>query len=567
MTAHRLTPRTGTSLLAAFVVPAALLLPFAIEIGSAHAQVQAVVGDFSGPGANRIRSQAVRALQDEVDLVSQDDFEAGGPLETDDDYAAAAAQTGVSAIVEGTVSRRGRRWLANVTVRGGDGILITDADFQGRNLTGLGRRIGRSLWRDLGDAIQNAPEPESDEPEDDPIDEGGEDVTVAVMDFDGPGSSRAREAVVGVLEEKSGVSMVSQGDIEDAAADLDVNLEDEDGRADVAAELGINTFVGGQVEREGRNYSLVVSIYNGYDGSLINDATYEGRNATTMLSSVREDMWGDLGGDVRSGEMPDVDDDDDDDDDGGASGPTGPLPSPLSFGVYLRFFNRNLTYNDDINDALREYSLGLGPMIEFDLLWYPAAHFTNSFAANIGLEGSVAFAFAINSKEESGDQEFPTSSTMWSVGARVRLPLGDNEIYARVGYGAHSFRIDAISPTIPKPDVPDVDYGFIRLGAGARFLIADLIVAEPQLAYLILVSTGQFEEDEFFPRSSGGGFEAGLRVGVRLLPWLEAQAGFHWQRYFFSINPEPGDARIAGGAQDQYISGTIGALLRWPESD
>jgi hypothetical protein len=34
------------------------------------------------------------------------------------------------------------------------------------------------------------------------------------------------------------------------------------------------------------------------------------------------------------------------------------------------------------------------------------------------------------------------------------------------------------------------------------------------------------------------------------------------QRYFFSMSPEPGDARIAGGAEDQLLAGTVDITWR-----
>ncbi|MBL9016862.1 MAG: hypothetical protein JNL83_21925, partial [Myxococcales bacterium] len=41
-------------------------------------------------------------------------------------------------------------------------------------------------------------------------------------------------------------------------------------------------------------------------------------------------------------------------------------------------------------------------------------------------------------------------------------------------------------------------------------------------------------------------------------PWLDVQARLDLRRYFFAMNPEPGDPWIAGGATDQYFGGAIG---------
>ena len=46
----------------------------------------------------------------------------------------------------------------------------------------------------------------------------------------------------------------------------------------------------------------------------------------------------------------------------------------------------------------------------------------------------------------------------------------------------------------------------------------------------------------WFPRSSGQGLDVGGYVGWESDLGIGARAGFELQRYFFSMNPEPGDA-------------------------
>jgi hypothetical protein len=77
---------------------------------------------------------------------------------------------------------------------------------------------------------------------------------------------------------------------------------------------------------------------------------------------------------------------------------------------------------------------------------------------------------------------------------------------------------------------------------------------------------GAFETDEWFPQANGAAVEAGAFVGQSLSDAFELHGGLDFVRYFFSLNPEPGDRHIAGGALDQYLSLWAGVLWRWPDA-
>jgi hypothetical protein len=549
---------------------------------SALAQTPTVVLDFEGPGASRIRQMAIRGLQSHVDLTDRDAFNgAAGSMSSDSDYAAGAAAAGVNAIVEGRVERDGRNFVATISVRGGDGAMITEMQAQNRNANRLGNDVRRQIWRDLGDAIENAPppqQPEPDEPDEplDPVSGGGGQGAVVVLAFDGPGADTARDAVIESLE-AAGLD-VSRGDAADASE-----------RVEEARENGARALVGGTVSRSGRSLETTVVVYNGGDGESLGEETFEGRNANAMLDEIRGSLWSNVGSMIERGEVPEGDDEGGGDD----SGPSGPRPYPLIVGAYLRVFNRDFSYNDDLAvlrpgsaEGLREYSLPLGPALELEATWYPLAHFMGGFAANIGIDGTFTYAFGIESSEcrpnrnaqglcegmagtvQRMEIAFPTSSLSYSIGARVRFPVDIVEPYLQVAFGGHSFRIEALNVTEPKPEVPDVDYSFLRLGGGARFQFGPVIV-EPRLAYLLLLGTGQFEEADWFPHSSGGAFEAMLRLGVEIVEFLEVHASFNYQQYGFSMNNEVGDNvdRVAGGALDRYIGGSLGVALKIPGSE
>jgi hypothetical protein len=531
------------------------------------AQVRVVVMDFSGARAAAVRNQAVRGLSDQSEIELVPSSEAGN-LSSAADFASAASNLNVRAFLGGRVVRRGRRYQVTVVARDSTGSEIARKQYRGRNANALGGAVRRGVWDDFGSAILGAPEPAGGGGGGggggDPVDTGGGGSAssigpVAVLEFSGPGAGRARSRVVTALEQ-AGVEVVRGGeDIED--------FDDDDDRKAAAQRLEVAALVGGEVDRDGRTYAVVITVFNGSDGEEIDSAELEGRNANALLSTIESSVYDEIAELLAEGEIPEDDDDDDDDDDDeeGWSGPDGPLPSPLMLIAEFAGFGREFSYTDDLFGALRAYSLGFAPMLGGKLYYFPAAHFTNSFAAHIGLDARIETAFGIKS-QDSAMQEFPT--TMWGFGihARVRIPIETHSISAVFGYGMQSFRIEAISPTIPAPDVPDVDYGFLRIGAEMR-LVFGVVVSELKLSFLPLLGSGQLGSEEWFPRNSGGGLEAGLVLGFLVTDWLEARAGFEYRRFWFSMNPEPGDPNIAGGALDHYFVGNIGLALHWPASD
>jgi hypothetical protein len=74
-----------------------------------------------------------------------------------------------------------------------------------------------------------------------------------------------------------------------------------------------------------------------------------------------------------------------------------------------------------------------------------------------------------------------------------------------------------------------------------------------------MLGAGEIQEDYWFPRSDVGGVEGAAGIGYMVTEEVEVQAGIDVRRYFFTMNPEPGDRWIAGGGADQYLAGSIGA--------
>ena len=127
---------------------------------------KAIVFEFEGRGASRLRKDVVRILRRRgIRSVSQRQVEGavrrtGAPAESVE----VASELKVSVLVEGRVERRGRRHCLNLVVRNAaDGFTLGDADFCSRKLrrisTSIKRRRGRALWNRLGEAFASGDVP------------------------------------------------------------------------------------------------------------------------------------------------------------------------------------------------------------------------------------------------------------------------------------------------------------------------------------------------------------------------------------------------------------------------
>lgn len=408
-----------------------------------------------------------------------------------------------------------------------------------------------------------------------------QDVRGTVLTFEGRYPSQLRNEVVSALSGQ--VDLVPASEFVGAA---NGRLTDAESYARAAAATGVSAILTGDTRRRGRNTETTITLRGG-DGQVIREYAVAHRNPRRLARLLRRQLWSELGSDILSATVPQ---DDARDPEPVRDRPQGrrhleemeeastePRPSPFQLFAGLRFFNRDYSYGEDVTatptgapDGLRAYELPLAPAIDIDFVFYPMALFMDGIAADIGIEGGLFYGLFLDSQEcrqrnattQACERSvnFPTTTSGLHLGARMRFRLDGHEIYGRLGYQSISFRIEALDLDNPAPQVPDVGYDFLRIGAGARLVFAPLVL-EPRAAILVVVGSGQISEDVWFPDSSGFAFEAGLRVGVQVLDWLEVMGAFDFTQVGISLNDGP------GSATDRYISGTLGAQLRVPEED
>jgi len=144
-------------------------------LAQAPGGTRVAVERFRGPQSGALRNALVQNLQDNgVDVIPLDDVRDkarelfGRTRMRDDDYPEVAQALGLTAFIDGRVSRQRRRWGLRVRVRNGaDGMVLGTARWGGRTVGSL-RAIRRNGHRKLDQYLQLASPPAPPEPEQPP---------------------------------------------------------------------------------------------------------------------------------------------------------------------------------------------------------------------------------------------------------------------------------------------------------------------------------------------------------------------------------------------------------------
>lgn len=227
------------------------------------------------------------------------------------------------------------------------------------------------------------------------------------------------------------------------------------------------------------------------------------------------------------------------------------LEAPLWIGLGARFFSRNLYYNDDIFGELSPYNLLMAPSLALQMHWYPGAHFTQGPLAHIGLVAEFSYALGLQSRTPNG-KNLPTDAYQLQAGLRGRLPLGPVSLMLTVGYALQSFRIDTKNPANESGlEIPSVDYHALRIEPRAYWAIHPRVGLFLGAAYRVILAAGEIATEPFFPRLWIGQIDAEAGLDIHILRWLAVRTRFQFNHAFSTMNSQPGDRRVAGGAIDQ----------------
>lgn len=236
------------------------------------------------------------------------------------------------------------------------------------------------------------------------------------------------------------------------------------------------------------------------------------------------------------------------------------LPLPLVFRVGVAVTNRSFAYNDDVFGTLQPYELAAAPVLALGVEWFPGGHVDLGVLSGLSVRAEGEVVLGVETVGSNGSVH-PTE--MWALGGGLRyaLSIDDVQLFVDGGYRAFVFSIHDASELEPRPAVPNVELHAIRAGGGFRWDIGSGLFFTGQAAYLAPLAVGEVTSAEWFPRATVGGFEADIGLGVRV-DEIELRAFFAMRRFFYAMNPEPGDARVAGGAIDQSLSGVLELVWR-----
>lgn len=419
---------------------------------------------------------------------------------------------------------------------------------------------------------------------------------VVVLPFDGPGAARVRAAVVEALDEAGGYELVKEKDATHAAHAVGADLTTEEGRVAVASQLSAAAFIEGEIDKHGSSSRLSLRVYGGSNGALLGETKVRASH-DALARHAKKVLLEDLGSALTRARPPTAKPED-------AREPEAepePTPKParevdteraprvrpdwkaapvetepasesepesersqaLELGASVRLLTRSSSYRDALL-KLGEHSLDPTPALRLEARWYPAAHFTRSYAANLGLDLHGQMMWPVDATRDN--LAFRTNSVAFGIAARLRIPVAEHELGVFAGYGGQSLSIaDAKGQD---PGVPSVAYGFVRLGVDGRFELVPHFSVGVRAAYLVLTGFGELAQAAWFSHVGGGGIEAELSLAYELSPLVTVSAGGGLTRYFMSLNPAPNDpgardhGRVAGGLADQYPYGLVGVTLR-----
>ncbi|MEQ9075823.1 MAG: hypothetical protein RLP09_18345 [Sandaracinaceae bacterium] len=230
-------------------------------------------------------------------------------------------------------------------------------------------------------------------------------------------------------------------------------------------------------------------------------------------------------------------------------------PAPLAFTAGFAVTHRSFTYNDDLFFVLRPYVLPAAPVVRLGVEYFPGVHLDASPLDGLSVVTTADFAVAVHSVADNG-ASYPTDNWSLGLGARYRLRVDDVAFHVDAGYQAYVFTIQDADELTPRPEIPNIEIHAARAGAGFRWDIGLGLFFAGSGAYLHPFTGGELTSEAWFPRATGGGVDLDAGMGLQIDD-VTIRAMASYRRFFWAMNPEPGDARVAGGAVDEYASAVV----------
>lgn len=421
---------------------------------------------------------------------------------------------------------------------------------------------------------------------------------VVVMNFRGPSSGPARNAVVTSLKGRSGVQVVPASELGGATSGSALR--------DAAAEAQVSAVVEGKVAKMGKFLRVTVTVRDMSSGDVAHEGEFVKKK--NQLKSLKGAYWSAAGSSIKGTSPPEkpakkepepekpvatkpvvtkpereereekkepeereerearearvaIDQED-----------TAPSTLPadrsarhpaLIASVGPRMMWRSLGY--DGSHSLSSYSSygkdGGSPAFNaaLNVLWFPGAHYRSDWVSNLGLEGDLDYSIGLKSSQ--GGKELDTTAYEFSAGAVYRHPLESFEPRVRLNYLSHTFDADVPAGT----QLPAVSYSAVRLGVGTLVNIVEAFNFDVSFGYLIVLDTGEIGTSKYGSDLSAGAWEIGGGATFRFKEVYGVRAGVDFRRYNLDFgDSENANVTLPKSATDDYMRATVSFVYFLP---
>ena len=442
---------------------------------------------------------------------------------------------------------------------------------------------------------------------------------VGIAKFEGQSASAIQAQITSGLKERDEVEIVSAREVAGTASRLGNSLSTDSDFQEVGEALELSAIIEGESERDrkGRDLNITVRVRDASTGDVVHEQTWKKRRS--QVKQLKGLAWRGLGPAImqtsapapksKKGKKPpapvatEIDDpesgfvepdeeeapparpkpkrdvtpredeevaEEDDEDAGAKRNVAKSAAHPaLVLTVGPRLMWRKLKYDGDTN--LSSFGGSAAVMPAVSLQYYPGAHSSTAWYSNLGLDLDLDYALAYKSKLPNGGDEVSTKAYEVGVGAIYRIPLGDFEPRLRVGYLKQVFSVDMtpqqcpVGIEMPVRCMPQMDYSALRLGLGTDVRIVDWLTVDVAFAYLLVLGTGELDEERYGEDVSTSAWEANAGFIVRFKEVYGVRLGLDYRRYKYDFGlSDNEEVTLPKSGTDGYLKMTLGFVYTLP---
>jgi len=392
---------------------------------------------------------------------------------------------------------------------------------------------------------------------------------VVLRGFRGPQAARVKDAIESALLLR--YALVPDSMVTETARRSGGRLLTDQDFAAVAKTLNVQAFVSATVRKE-QDWRIEMVVRKGDTGQAVARYDWSGRRIDALAASVARKTPSRLRillagkSDLQSAPVDAVVE-------AHAETRAEPEPAPdspeapsvaagdrerpfLEISVGSRVFSRAMSFAQNVNE-LPGYRLNRGAGLTAEMALHPFAANSataSGWAAGIGLYGAVNLSLGIGTQVDATGVPSQTDAHGYEAGLRYRIASGPFDVLPHASYLVDNF--------VASGDfAPNVHYQVMRFGVGARAALSARLSLRASVDYLNVLSAGALTSATF-PHASANGVDVALGAGYEIGKTFELQASASLRRYGFDMRSQPGDAFVAGGASDQYLSMVLGLAYR-----